>query len=269
MYGTPPHVRQSHHDVPPPNANNYRADQSPPSEEGPGTFEALCSLTNVIGIYLEHIYSIGDGPAVPGVVGLNLATWTETLTGEIRKIIVRGTNLDIAGAANLRLCYLAARFLSCRLELNAEVEGIIPGSPPSICLLNARRMVEDIVLFVQELTAKQLGDFWMPYAAFVFSFITAFLVRLAVQIEIPAFGASHSLSLSLAKDLMASLRSHKDTHGWELGDACLSQYGHVVDKLWTQQTTADVDMSLLDLAPLVADPVFLDSIMDDQWNAFI
>lgn len=216
MYGAPPHVRQSHHDVPVPKINGCtrNGENNTYPEERVKVFEALASLTEALGVSIEQLYLIHSRPqnrhdrAVPG---LNLNAWTDRL-------------------------------------------------------LHARRVVENIVLFVHELTVRQLGDFWLSIAAFAFSSTTTFLVRLAVQAEISTSGASQSLSLSPAKGLVALLRWHKEENGRELGDICLAQYGDVVDGLSTEEPFAGTDVDCLESAALIPDPglpTFLDSIIAD------
>jgi hypothetical protein len=260
-HGTPPHIHQSHHDVPLPETDGLSI---------PGLiFNALAELTNIIGAFLEKLYDIGGTTREQGLaakLSSNLATWTDSLVGEVRSIIVRGNDLSTSGSASFRLCYLAARFFALRLELNTDVDHIVTGQAPDERVLATRRAVEDIVLFAQELTAKQLGDFWLPTAAFIFSSAITFLIRLAVQTELPMYETTgQSLSLSLSRDLISSLRAHKNTHGWELGDICLSQYGEIVDRLWEQRAVAEVDMSWLESTSFISDPLFLDSIVD-QWD---
>lgn len=265
MYGTPPHIRQDHYDVPAPEIS------LDPGEDGRSeVFEALASLTETLGPYLERLYSVPTPQSDDGRASrdLNLDAWTDTLPGSVRKIIIRGTDLDTPGAANLRLCFLAARFFSRRMALSTETKSTtLAGQAPDERLLNVRRTVEEIVLFVNELTETQLGDFWLPTTAFVLSSAVTFLVRLAVQKEIPTSGPSTSLSLSLAKDLLATLRSHKEDHGWELGDICLAQYGDTLDKLTAQRDPADMDNACFDSAPpFIPDPALLESIIADQWD---
>lgn len=262
MYGTPPHIRRDYYDVPGPTASS--------SGRGDKIFKALASLTELLGSYLEQLYSVSSQTrdCAPGALDLN--SWTDTLAGKVRKVIIRGTDLDMPGAANLRLCFLASRFFSRRVEIGMDIDATPPGQPLDDHLLEVRRIVEEIVLFVGELTENQLGDFWLPTAAFVLSSAVTFLVRLAVQAEIPNSGPSQSLSLSLAIDLISSLRSHKEKYGWELGDICLAQYGETVDKLSAQQDSGQVDGDWLDSEPLfISDPAFLDSLIVDQWNPFI
>lgn len=264
-HGTPPHINQSHHDVPLP--------KQAKSTDRATTFETLANLTTVVGTHIEELYVISSETSREDDIATrllaDLAYWTDSLTGDVRRIIVRGNNLDTSGAANLRLCYLAARFLGLRLQLSSDVDQIVAGQPPNERLVTTRRAAEDIILFVHELSVKQLGDFWLPIAAFVFSSVVTFLVRLAIQTELPVCEATtQSLSLSLANDLITSLRMHKDVHGWELGDVCLAQYGEVVDQLWSQSVAGEADMSWLDAAALGSYPLFLDSVIEDQWDPF-
>lgn len=260
-HGTPPHIHQSHHDVPLPEM----AELNKPLL----IFKALADLTNIIGAFLEKLYDIGGTSRdqdLAARLSSNLATWTDSLSGEVRNIIVRGNDLSTSGAANLRLCYLAARFFALRLELNTDVDQIVTGQAPDERVLATRRAVEDIVLFAQELSSRQLGDFWLPTAAFVFSSAITFLIRLTVQTELPSYHTTgQSLSLSLSRDLISSLRAHQETHGWELGDICLSQYGEIADKLWEQRAVAEADMSWLESTSFISDPLFLDSVID-QWD---
>ena len=268
MYGTPPHIRQDHYDIPAPKA--YLDGSGDGRFE---VFEALASLTDILGPYLEQLYSIPTPQNDEGRTShsLHLDAWTDTLPGPVRKIIIRGTNLEIPGAANLRLCFLAARFFSRRLALSTEVGRTTPaGQAPDERLLDVRRTVEEIVLFVNELTETQLGDFWLPTTAFVLSSAVTFLVRLAVQAEIPASGPPHSLSLSLAREMLATLRSYKEDHGWELGDICLAQYEDALDKLPEQQDSANMDSNGLESAvPFIPDPALLESIIADQWDSLL
>lgn len=269
MYGTPPHIRQSHHDVPMPRGDDSNGIPGCTGERF-RVFAALSSLTDVLGLYLEDLYTIRDRPAAT----LDLDAWRDSLPGDVRRIIVRGTDLRVPGSANLRLCFLAARFVSCRLQLADTDTTTTPGQQqqqqglPGDRLQHVRQVAEDIVLFVHELGEEQLGDFWLPHAAFVLSSTATFLIRLAVQ----AAGAAQSLSLSLAKDLVASLRAHKQTHGWELGDICLDQYGHVVDNLDTSAQLPLGDgggVGYWDPGVDGGMPNFLDSIIADQWDPML
>ncbi|EUC29299.1 hypothetical protein COCCADRAFT_106892 [Bipolaris zeicola 26-R-13] len=264
-HGTPPHIRQTHHDVPLPKRTS-------PDEPG-RVFEVLASLSTALGNYLEGLYAISEGANIAALARnllLDLNTWTDMLPGDIRRILVRGSDLTIPGAANLRLCYLALNFFNLRLYLSVEEADIPLGQASSERLLEARRAAEDIVLFVQELSVKQLEDFWLPTTAFVLTSTAAFLLRLAVQVDFPlSESPTQSLSLSLAHDLVNCLRSHKELHGWELGDICLTQYADVVDRLWDQHVPPELDMTLLDSAPFISDPIFFHSIVADQWDPLV
>ena len=264
-HGTPPHIRQTHHDVPLPKRTS-------PDEPG-RIFEVLASLSTVLGTYLEGLYAISEGANIAALARnllFDLNTWTDMLPGDIRRILVRGSDLNTPGTANLRLCYLALKFFNLRLDLSVEEADIPLGQASGERMVEARRSAEDIVLFVQELSMKQLGDFWLPTAAFVLSSTTTFFLRLAVQVDFPVFESpTQSLSLSLARELINSLRSHKELHGWELGDICLTQYADVVDRLWDQHVPTELDVTWLDSAPFISDPVFFHSIAPDQWGSLV
>ncbi|CAG9996352.1 unnamed protein product [Clonostachys byssicola] len=275
MYGTPPHIRQNHHDVPVPNLIRQKGSQGneTAADERIKVFEALASLTEALGPYLEQLYSVRTRPHSRfDRIGytLNLNSWIDTLSGKVRTIIIRGTDLDVPGAANLRLCFLAAKFFSRRVDLNTEMGGTVIDQISDDKLFELRGIVEEIVVFLHELTPKQLGDFWLPTVAFVFSSTITFLVRLAVQVECNTSGPSQGISLSLAKDMVASLRSYKEEYGWELGDICVNQYGELVENLFAQQSAGLPDGGWVDATPgAISDPAFLESLFTDQWDPIL
>lgn len=96
-----------------------------------------------------------------------------------------------------------------------------------------------------------------------------FLVRPAVQREIPASNPSHRLSLSLAKGLLVTPPSHKEEHRWEL--ICLARYGDTLDKPPVQQSPADAESAWSGVGPppFVPDPALFGSIIADQWDSML
>ncbi|ROW07338.1 hypothetical protein VMCG_03939 [Cytospora schulzeri] len=193
------------------------------------------ALSEVLDVYLVHLHDLRSSRRAtssfdPEVV---LSRWEESLSGDARRLILRGTDLNIPGASNLRLSYLFVRLLQRRIELdNGRQNG---DQTDTIFLSNRyvqiRRAAEDIVLLVQELQSPQLNDFWLPTAAFIFTSTIAFLLRVALETEETAGGLAESLSLRLAKDLLAALQAHQQHSHWELGDICIAQYAEVVEKL--------------------------------------
>ncbi|KAJ5576098.1 Transcription factor [Penicillium sp. DV-2018c] len=117
-YGTPPHIKRSHYDVPLP-IPDYLSDWDQNSHPN-AVFIELMNLTDVLDCCLEHVYSIRSAQVPPRNLELELNKWIDSLTGDVRKIIIRGSNLDIPGASNLRLAYLAIRLLLRRIDLDRE-----------------------------------------------------------------------------------------------------------------------------------------------------
>ncbi|KAJ6132614.1 transcriptional regulator family: Fungal Specific TF [Penicillium samsonianum] len=266
-YGTPPHIRRSQYDVPLP-ISEYLSDWER-DHEANAVFIELMNLTDVLDHCLEQVYSIRietQGPTRN--LELELNKWVDSLTGDIRKIIIRGSNLNIPGASNLRLAYLATRLLLRRIDLDRERQAPDPNAEHMANrVMEARRTAEDIVVLVQELGEAQLGDFWLPVVAFTFSATVTFLIRCALETE-QAAGLAQSGSLRMASDLLDSLRSHHKNFGWDLGDICLAQHSDVIDKLLRSdppvENSEETNVELRQ--PFVPDMAFLDDMFPSTWD---
>jgi hypothetical protein len=227
------------------------------------------NLTDVLDHCLEHVYNIRiETQGLTRNLDLDLNKWVDSLTGDIRKIIIRGSNLDIPGASNLRLAYLATRLLLRRIELDRERQSQEP-KPEQMAnrIMEARRTAEDIVVLVQELGEAQLGDFWLPVVAFTFSSTVTFLIRCALETEQVA-GLCYSASLRMASDFLDSLRSHQKRFGWDLADICLAQHSEVIQKLLSSaplvQNSDGTDVELRQ--PFMPDMAFVDEMFPSIWD---
>lgn len=229
-------------------------------------FIALVSLTKILEDYLGHVFDLSSqddeqshSSAVPTVsvkLKNRLSAWTDSLPHHLRRVIIRGVNIDAPGAANLRLSYLYLRLLVRKLGLDAEKRH----ADSSALLqqqLGARQAAEEIVIFVQELDAAALGGFWLSFNAFALSSTAAFLLRSALQghsgnasgqQQDPSSesrtDSRHSMRddiyVRLAADLVASLESHRREHSWDMANICIAQYAGIVEHLQTaaQPSTA-------------------------------
>ncbi|OQE87612.1 hypothetical protein PENNAL_c0019G09138 [Penicillium nalgiovense] len=266
-YGTPPHIRRAQYDVPLP-VPEYLSDWE--RDHGANAvFIELMNLTDVLDHCLEQVYSIRietQGPSKN--LELELNKWVHSLTGDIRKVIIRGSNLNIPGASNLRLAYLATRLLLRRIDLDCERQAPESNAEQMANrVMEARRTAEDIVLLVQELGEAQLGDFWLPVVAFTFSATVTFLIRCALETE-QAAGLARSGSLRMASDLLDSLRSHRKNFGWDLGDICLAQHSDVIDKLLKSEppveNSGETNAELRQ--PFMPDMAFVDDMFPSTWD---
>lgn len=224
------------------------------------------NLTDVLDHCLEHVYNIRIESQNPTRnLELDLNKWVDSLTGEIRKIIIRGSNLDIPGASNLRLAYLATRLLLRRIDLDRERQAQDP-NPEAMAnrTMEARRTAEDIVVLVQELGEAQLGDFWLPVAAFTFSSTVTFLIRCALETEQGA-GLTESGSLRMASDFLDSLRSHQRNSGWDLADICLAQHSEVVERLLNSSPPV-INSETNAEQHFVHDMAFVDDMFPSIWD---
>ncbi|KAF7560778.1 hypothetical protein G7046_g3361 [Stylonectria norvegica] len=269
--GTPPHISKSQHDVSQPDLA-YLCDKDATKREVQmaSLYVALIGLTNVLDLHLEHIYSFGTNKSSSNThLELALNNWVEGLSDEIRRIIIRGTNLEVPGAANLRLAFLTVRLLLQRIELEKDKQ--VYDTHDSRLLnryIKARRTSEDILLLTQELQPEHLADFWLPGSAFAFPATVSFLLRCALETENSPSGLAQSKSLKIASELIATLRQHQEKHQWDLADICLSQHAEVVEKLLSMVPNDDLGIEgSLDLSEFVMpDASVLDQLFPGLWD---
>ncbi|KAM0323310.1 hypothetical protein ACHAQA_008902 [Verticillium albo-atrum] len=243
-YGTPPRLRSDHSDVPPPTIEYLcGGGQSSVKTQAAAVFVALVSLTQVLENFLDHVYRVRPSPLNTPIDDLEvqLSRWVDNLKGDTRKIILRGTHMDCPGASNLRLAYLSTKLLLRRIELNHDKQ-ILDELPQNLDsrYMEVRRTAEEIVSLVQELEDTQIGDFWLPVAAFTFSHTVTFLIRCALETEESPLGLSQSPSLNMAKELLDALRQHQEHLGWDLADISLAQHSDIVEKLLTPDPADDI-----------------------------
>ena len=273
-YGTPPHLRDTQHDVPIPDPIDIYAPHEDTHDPGAAAvFVGLITLTKILDVYLEHVFLLKQGgDLLRRTTDLDLESrltqWEDSLPGELRRVILRGVGLDIPGSSNLRLAYLYIKLLGQKLELDNEKNG---DSNSPINLRNrqaqVRRAAEDIVLLIQELDDRALGDFWLTLSCFILSSTVTFLLRCALESESGPAGLADSISLKLAHDMVTALRSHRQRVGWDLGDICIAQYSDVLEKLTT--TAAEPSDAVPDFQELwMANMPSVDDLFPSLWDMF-
>ncbi|KAH8880764.1 fungal-specific transcription factor domain-containing protein [Thozetella sp. PMI_491] len=275
-YGTPSHIRRGQYDVPTPRLEYLCSQIATPQEVAASSvYVALATLTETLDNYLEYLYRLDLPEGFAGGknvadLGAGLDNWEESLGDDVRRIIIRGTNLHIPGAANLRLAYLSIRLHGRKIELDIEKQkGESAEGSLARHYLQVRRAAEEIVLFVQELEERHLGDFWLPVAAFAFASTVTFLLRCALETENSAGGLAQSASLRLAKDLITALAAYRQDAGWDLGDLCLAQYTEVVDKLLSSTAGVSPSTAIPELQELVmSDIPDVDELFPSLWDMF-
>lgn len=228
-------------------------------------FVELSRLTDILDCYLQYLYQVDkEADALVANLELRLNRWVESLEGDARQIITRGSSLHIPGAPNLRLAYLSIQLLTHRIRMeNTRSKTDIDEDSLANQYIQIRRTAEDIVCLVQELQEKQLGDFWMPISSFIFPSTVTFLLRCALETgRSPADLAGNS-SFKLARDLITALRRHRDNSGWDLGDICLAQHAEIVEKLASPIQPIEDSISTTSFGDLmIPDDLFLDDIND-------
>jgi hypothetical protein len=162
-----------------------------------------------------------------------LADWEQSLTGNVRQMVLHGTNFDAPGAANFRLAYLAVKLLLRRLQLDVDKNSSgVTEDIGSHYYKQAQRVAEEIVHLVQELDESHLRGFWLPVNSFSLTSATTFLLRTGLQ-----KGSSNNvISLDIAKIMIQKLRSYQEDFGWDLADNCLANCSDLMDKISSTST---------------------------------
>lgn len=245
---------------------------------GLSIFLAMLTLTDVLSRYLEHVYHISRvsttdrSPVSPLHLEMFLTDWEDTLDDEIRRLVLRGNDLDQAGAANLRLSYLAVKLLLCRIL--CDTTSFTPEYDSAAqARLRTQRVAEEIVLLVQELKKPHLRGFWMPTNGFTLTSATLFLLRDALK----AANRTRNTSLKLAKDMITCLQEHSNNEAWDLADDCLSNCTNMINRIETgtnfqspgfadSQCLVDNDSLMFNDAVLGFATAFDFDIENLQWN---
>ncbi|CAH0014830.1 unnamed protein product [Clonostachys rhizophaga] len=241
-HGTPPHILPTQYDVPLPSLE-YMADNaaSGMQHRAASVFIALASLTDVLDQHLQYIYQVRKDETGSTVqLELALNNWVESLSGTVRLIILRGSHLDIPGAANLRFSYLTTRLLLERIELEADKQSYDPHDQRlSNRYIQARRTAEEILIMTQELQQEQMGDFWLATSAFSYPATVNFLLRCGLETESSPVELVRSPPFKIAQDLIETLRSHQDKFSWDLARVCLAQHAEIVDKILSSVSSSE------------------------------
>lgn len=237
------------------------------------TFEALARLSAVVETYLDHVFDLhhpfGSGNAKIGLLlERKLAQWEDHLPNDLRRTILRGTDLSIPGSANLRLSYLYIRLLIQKLGIDdAKQNEQVDSEDLEHRLIHARQTAENIVLFVQELDDVALRDFWLYFNAFALSGTVAFLFRCALESEQGVVGLAQSRFLKLAWDLVETLRAHQRRMNWDIGNVCVAQYATILEKLVI--TGGQPSEAILDLQQFCqSEFAEFDQMFPDFWDKF-
>lgn len=217
-------IHRAQHDVPVPSKELLAQSRAPTTRHsGLSVFLAMLTLTDVLSHYLEHVYHISRvaAPDRSAVSSFNLemflTDWEDALDDDIRRLVLRGTDLDRPGAANLRLSYLAVKLLLRRILCDTTNYPLEHESAAQ-ARLQTQRVAEEIVLLVQELEHSHLKGFWMPMNGFTLTSATLFLLRDALK----ATNRTRNTSLKLAKDMITCLQDYRNNQAWDLADDCLS-----------------------------------------------
>lgn len=266
-YGTPLQVHRAQYDVPFPSVDDLCPPGSATSyhRAAASVFVALTTLTDVLARYLEHVYSVSKSfPQPSGLSEMDLEhilrEWEESLTDDIRRIVLRGTCLSTPGAANFRLAYLAVNLLLRRIQLDLNKSSMeIDDETASPFYMHAQRAAEEIVHLTQELDEAQFRGFWIPVHAFSLTSATMFLLRGGLRVR----NKSRNTPLKVARDMLTTLKAHRQNYDWDLADNCLGYCGDLVEKIGIIE--GDSDMVIpefpnfsgnLDMDSLVLDELF-------------
>ncbi|KAK6001691.1 hypothetical protein QM012_002181 [Aureobasidium pullulans] len=234
-YGTPLLIHRAQYDVPVPSKELLAQSKTSTTQHtGFSVFLAMLTLTDVLSHYLEHVYHISRvtttatdrSASTPFHLETFLTDWEDTLDDDIRRLVLRGNDLDRAGAANLRLSYLAVKLLLRRIVCD-NISSSPEHESAAQARLQTQRVAEEIVLLVEELSHAHLRGFWMPMNGFTLTSATLFLLRDALK----ATNRTRNTSLKLAKDMITCLQNHRENQAWDLADDCLTNCADMTNRI--------------------------------------
>lgn len=222
--------------------------------ESASIFVALLELTEVLGRVLEFTYDVSNPSksnrdSVSTFFESLMDSWQDSQDDFIQRIVCRGTDLPVPGAANLRLAYLGLKFLTARL--NSSLSNQEPRQneeTSSLHRIHIRRAAKEIFHFVKELNQAQLQGFWLPMHAYTLTSATSFLIRDALRPD----DKNASQSRRIVPEMVSILRRYQNDYNWDLAENTLASYGPVVDQLefevvGTGAAPANVDIPCLSL----------------------
>ncbi|KAL3476055.1 fungal-specific transcription factor domain-containing protein [Aspergillus californicus] len=266
-YGTPLQVHRAQYDVPLPSVDDICPASATSQRAAASVFIALITLTDVLARYLEHVYSVSrDFPQFNDMTELDLEQilrdWEDSVSDEVRHLVLRGINLDIPGAANFRLAYLAVKLLLRRIQLNMNKGALqVEDDTVSPYYMHAQRAAEEIAYLVQELDESQFCGFWIPVHAFSLTSATMFLLRSGLSIR----NESRKTPLKIARDMVNALQSHRRKFDWDLGDDCLTHCSELLDRIGTAES--DSGMIAPDFPGLSENLDIDPSILEEFFNS--
>lgn len=238
-------------------------------------FIALVGLTDALGECLQYIYQINKDTRVDGDVEslqLRLNNWIESLSGSTRSVVLRGSRLDIPGAASLRLAYLTVRLLIQRMEHEAtKHQAASQLSQIENRYLQAKHTAEEILVFTQELQGAQLRGFWQSVSSFSYPATVNFLLRCALEAETSPYGLAQNASFKIARDFITTLRRYQKEHDWDIGDVCLAQHTEIVDKILAGAEATGAETEATDTtdsqAFVIPDASIIDQLFPNLWDS--
>ncbi|TPX15462.1 uncharacterized protein E0L32_004442 [Thyridium curvatum] len=255
-YGSPTLIQDSQHDVPILTIDNISNPGMPRDQIfAASCFIALITLTEVLGRCLEHVYDVGKASSKPAMTPIALenmlAGWEDSLDDTLRRLVIRGTQIVGAGAANLRLSYLSVKLLIRRIQLDWDKMSFQIEDTDSEHYIQARRICEEIVDFVRELNETHCRDFWIPQLAYTLTSATTFLMRCALNSRV----ALNNAPLKLARLMVDALQFHRRSYEWDIADNCLSNCCDLVEKIEAgfNEASPSNTLDLGDLLPVDMD----------------
>ncbi|KAJ5932617.1 hypothetical protein N7516_007106 [Penicillium verrucosum] len=264
-YGTPLQVHRAQYDVPFPSVDDLCSTGASAYQRAAASiFVALTTLTDVLARYLEHVYCVSKHASYAEMSAMDLeqvlSDWEESLADDVRRLVIRGTNLDVPGAANFRLAYLAVKLLLRRIQLDlSNGSAQTEESTPSPLHMHAQRSAEDITHLIQELDETQLQGFWIPVHAFSITSATMFLLRSGLRMK----GNNRNTPLHVAKDMINTLQAHRQRFDWDIADNCLAHCSDLVEKLGMDNLQTEYDLSASGFPDLAENDNIDPSVLED------
>jgi hypothetical protein len=253
-HGTPPHVRLQQMDVPVPTINDVVPDSEQISRSV-HCFIALCGLTKILSYLLSGLFDLNISQALDlREINRQIQDWIDSLPEWLNLGRPASVSSTI-GMKSLQLSFLMVKLVMSRLELQTGTRSHA----------DCRQAATAIVNFTMTLEDADFSDFWLPYCAYHITAGATVALRYGIE-------ENDDTCINTIKDLTDHLKYAREIHGWDVGDACLSQCSSVLTAILEKRSHSAPDLTSLvqtfSDSQLFNGDIDFNSLFPDIWELY-